>query len=114
VKINNEALTRLLVLKNADKFNEDDEFIYPGAMNEEIKDEMILILNNSIDKIITILKDEPNIDNILEQFKTDLNIFSNLGLDTEDRERVCGYYDEIREIIGFESTNNILNDWLDT
>lgn len=35
-----------------------------------------------------------------------------MELDTEDMERVCEYYDQIREIIGFDSTDEVLNDWL--
>jgi hypothetical protein len=47
----------------------------------------------------------------LEAIKTGLSRFSDvyLDLDTEDRERVCVYFEELMDIVGLESSNGQLN-----
>lgn len=49
---------------------------------------------------------------ILNEFEIGLNFFENLVFDIEDRERVCWYYEDIMNIIGFKSMNELLNNWM--
>ncbi len=71
------------------------------------------IMDSSIDEISLQLASDPSIELILELFRKGLRAFDDIDVgDTEDREQVCKYYMRIREIIGFESTEGILNEWL--
>ena len=112
MKINNNAIEKIEALKQKEKFKEDSTIFYPGAINEVTRASLNKLMNESIDEIVKVLNNKSSKENILEQYKVGLARFSSLNLDTEDRERVCKYYDEIREIIGFDSTENVLNDWL--
>ena len=106
------VFSKLDSLKNQDKFGEDASSFYPGATSEAMRLELNGLMNKSIDDIVLVLKDCPTKAQILEQYKTGLSRFDSLNLDTEDREQVCTYYDRIREIIGFDSTHGLLNQWL--
>jgi hypothetical protein len=46
--------------------------------------------------------------------KIGLDRFSDLylKLDTEDRERVCSYFEELMDIVGLESSGGHLNDFM--
>ena len=106
------VFSKLDSLKNQDKFGEDASSFSPGATSEAMRLELNGLMNKSIDEIVLVLKDCPTKAQILEQYKTGLSRFDSLNLDTEDREQVCTYYDRIREIIGFDSTHGLLNQWL--
>lgn len=112
MKVNKHTIKKLHDLQKQDKFNEDDALMYPGAMNEETKDAMSKILHTSIGAIIDITEKNPAKENVLKQIKKDLDIFEDLGLDTEDREMVCVYYNDILEILDIESSDGLLNSWL--
>ncbi|MFT6138016.1 MAG: hypothetical protein ACJAUJ_001107 [Salibacteraceae bacterium] len=104
------AIAQLDSLKVVSKFEAND--LYTGLQPSENIPAANRALNNSIDRLLKILKKDPTLENILNEYKNGLTTFDELATDTEDREKVCYYYDEIREIIGFDSTNEILNDWL--
>jgi len=44
--------------------------------------------------------------------KIGLHAFDDLAVDTEDRERVCWYYEDMMDILGLESTHELLNNWM--
>ena len=46
--------------------------------------------------------------------KKGLNNFADIyvELDTEDRERVCGYFEELMDIVGLESSGGHLNNFM--
>lgn len=87
---------------------------YVGLLPEEDRPEANRALNESIKKLIKILRNEETISKriILNEFESGLESFEDLAVDTEDRERVCYYYEEIMDIIGLESTNELLNNWM--
>lgn len=35
-----------------------------------------------------------------------------INLDTEDRERVCFYFEQLMDIVGLKSSGGLLNDWM--
>lgn len=49
---------------------------------------------------------------IFDEFETGLESLENIVFDTESRERVCYYYQEIMVIIGVENSNELLNNWM--
>jgi hypothetical protein len=109
--VNEGAIEKLLELRRQDKFAEIEDQ-YTGINPIENQPIANQIINESIDAIIEILNDSPTKAKILEVYKRDIIKFDEVASDTEDRETVCVYYSKIREIIGFDSTDDILNDWL--
>lgn len=116
ITTNQETILELQELKKNNKFGpETDDFEeYVGLLPESNQPLANEILNESIGRIIVLLQNNPKPEKntVLEEFKIGLNNFNGIATDTEDREKVCKYYDSIRIIIGFESTNGILNNWL--
>ncbi len=109
--IKEDAIDRLIELKREEKFAPvEDEYV--GIIPLENQPLSNQILNDSIDEIIEILRSKPSQDRILEAYKRGLEKLEDVASDTEDREMVCSYYDRIRQIIGFDSTNGVLNQWL--
>jgi len=49
---------------------------------------------------------------ILHEFENGSNSFEDRAVHTEDRENACWYYEDIMDIIGLESTNELLNNWM--
>ncbi|MEW4925246.1 DUF4844 domain-containing protein [Algibacter sp. 2305UL17-15] len=49
-----------------------------------------------------------------EKIKIGLSRFSHmyLEIDTEDRERICGYFEELMDIVGLESSGGHLNGFM--
>lgn len=87
---------------------------YVGLLPEEDQPKANRLLNESIKRLIKILRNEKKIAKriVLNEFESGLESFENLAVDTEDRERVCYYYEEIMDIIGLDSTNELLNNWM--
>ena len=56
----------------------------------------------------------PTNKNYLDKIKLGLDRFSDIyiDLDTEDRERVCSYFEELMDIVGLESSDGLLNDFM--
>jgi hypothetical protein len=47
---------------------------------------------------------------VLSAFKSYLDNFN--GEDTEEKERACGYCEQIVDILGMENSEGVLNNWL--
>lgn len=71
-------------------------------------------MNESIVRLISILEQNKQVTArmVLNEFENGLSSFEDLAFDTEDRERVCWYYEDIMDCIGLESTNELLNNWM--
>lgn len=119
VKVKANAVSDLEKLLFKVKFGPEDESDklptdYVGLLPEENQPQANNLLNKSIKRLISILRNEKKITNrmILNEFETGLESLEDIAFDTEDRERVCYYYEEIMDIIGLESTNELLNNWM--
>ena len=119
VKVKPNAVNELEKLLFKVKFGPEDEsddlpMGYVGLLPQENQPQANRLLNESIKKLINILRNEKKVTNrmILNEFETGLESLEDIAFDTEDRERVCYYYEEIMDIIGLESTNELLNNWM--
>nr|WP_293304051.1 DUF4844 domain-containing protein [Allomuricauda sp.] len=93
-----------------EKFVEED--YYPGISEEEMRPIFTEKINLAASDFQNIAESEnPTNEKYLEAIKTGLSRFSDvyLDLDTEDRERVCVYFEELMDIVGLESSNGQLN-----
>lgn len=98
-----------------EKFLPDSEIYYPGIGDEKFKP-IVTELINEVAKDFQIISEkgialEEEYQNAI---KKGLNRFAKvyLELDTENRERVCSYYEELMDIVELESSGGLLNDFV--
>lgn len=98
-----------------EKFLQDDKLFYPGIGNPSLKPiltERINLLAGDFkklaDKGITTDKEYQN------AIKNGFNRFSDIyqDIDTEDRERICSYVEELMDIVGLDSSDGHLNNFM--
>ena len=110
---NNDPIYELIKLQNLSKFDRDDALSYSGITDAEVKSEATNTLNQSISKFIALIQHSDSSNKrFLLTIKNVLESFDRNSLDTEDRERVCLYIEQIMDIIGLESSEGILNKWM--
>jgi len=98
----------LIVLRSESKFNE--EHLYPGAPNEEIRVNSERAVNAMLDRLKVGLAQSPRKSYALSEFLEMLKAFEHE--DTEEREQACTYCERVMEILGIESSDGQLNTWL--
>jgi hypothetical protein len=101
-------LDQLAALKSEKKF---DAFImYSGAPSEEIRVRCESSVNGLLATLVRGLPKQPDTAFVLSAFKSYLDNFN--GEDTEEKERACGYCEQIVDILGMENSEGVLNNWL--
>lgn len=113
---NSEMITPENANKLFKEFIAKEKFIkegtYPGISDEKLKPTLT-------EKINSVAKDfqkvseskKPIKENYLNVIKSGLAKFPEieLGYDSEDRERICSYFEELMDIVNLESSNGLLN-----
>lgn len=119
IKVKETAIDELKKLLSIQKFEADNDenssnFGYVGLLPEENRPLANRTLNKLIQRLILLFEDNENITKrmVLNEFEKSLIEFENIAEDTEDRERLCYYIEEIMDIIGLESSYNLLNNWM--
>ncbi|WKW46166.1 DUF4844 domain-containing protein [Myroides sp. JBRI-B21084] len=115
IKTPNKAMEKFEKFKAKEKFVEDMKILYPGIGDEKLKPiltEKINLAAEDFEKIAqngnATDEDYQNaIGKGLDRFKS---IY--LEIDTEDRERVCAYFEELMDIVGLESSDGQLNNFM--
>lgn len=101
--------------QNKPKFIEDNKSLYPGIGNPKLLPLLSSKINQACEDFKNVsLKDKPTDKDYQEKIKIGLERFSDLylELDTEDRERICNYFEELMDIVGLESSGGYLNDFM--
>jgi hypothetical protein len=109
------AMIELENFRNKEKFLPDNLVHYPGIGDEKLKPiltEKINLASIDFEKIAT--KEIVNESEYHNAIKKGLSRFSDiyLEIDTENRERICLYFEELMDIVGLESSNGQLNDFM--
>ena len=115
IKVDQIMLTKIEEFKKKEKFQSDMSIFYPGISNEKLKPIVTDKINLAANDFEKILKSgNATNDEFQNAIKTGLNRFSDiyLELDTENRERVCGYFEELMDIVGLESSEGQLNNFM--
>ena len=101
--------------KQKEKFLEDNKLLYPGIGDPK----MLLVLTNKINKTAIDFKKvssskNPTSEQYQKVIKTNLKTFKGIytNLDTEDRERICNYIEELMDIVKLESSDGLLNKFM--
>lgn len=98
-----------------DKFIADTTIFYPGLSNEKLRPILTELINESAEDFQKIAhKGNATEKEYQKAIKRGLLRFSTiyLELDTEDRERICTYYEELMDIVGLESSGGHLNNFM--
>lgn len=112
IKTPKSAMTKFTEFISQEKFVQDDRFFYQGIRDSTLRP----ILTEKINLAAGDFKKLADKGNVTDKeyqavIKVGLDRFSNLylQLDTEDRERVCHYFEELMDIVGLESSGGHLN-----
>ena len=115
IKTPENAMTKFDEFKNKEKFLQDDKLFYPGIGDPTLKP----ILTEKINLVAEDFKKLADKENVTDKdyqnaIKIGLERFTDLylQLDTEDRERVCSYFEELMDIVGLESSDGHLNNFM--
>jgi hypothetical protein len=115
IKTPDNAMTKFEEFINKEKFLQDDKLFYPGIGDPNLKPVLTKRINLAADDFKK-LDDKGNATDKEYQnaIKVGLDRFADfyLQLDTEDRERVCSYFEELMDIVGLESSGEHLNNFM--
>lgn len=103
------------LFKNKDKFIEDTAFFYPGLGDKNLKSTLTEKINLAADDFKKIAESGNGTEkDYQDKIEIGLQRFSDvyINLDTEDRERVCHYFEELMDIVGLENSGGHLNNFM--
>jgi len=109
------AMKKFEEFKAKEKFTADNTIFYPGIGDPKLKPILTSKINLASDDFKKIAESNDATDKDYQNaIKKGLHRFSEiyLDLDTENRERICGYFEELMDIVGLESSNGQLNDFM--
>lgn len=110
-----ESMKKLLQFKNKEKFVKEPAIYYEGVDDPIMRSVLSEKMNLAADDFM-ILSQNQSVGEKEYQDKIELSLkrFSDLyiQLDTEDRERICQYFEELMDIAGLESSGGHLNDFM--
>jgi len=92
-----------------------EENYYPGISDEKMRPIFTAKINQAaLDFKGVAESNNPSDKKYQESIRVGLSRFANvyLELDTEDRERVCTYFEELMDIVELESSNGQLNKFM--
>ena len=92
-----------------------EENFYPGIADEKMRPVFTEKINQIASDFKTVAESKkPTDKNYQEKIGIGLSRFADiyLELDTEDRERVCTYIEELMDIVELESSNGQLNKFM--
>jgi len=100
---------RLESLRAAAKFDEDPALLYPGAPNGTVRRRCEDRVNHLIDDLMRQSTEGISQRQVFDRFKLTLLAFE--GEDSEERDRLGDYLEEIMSAMGIESSGALLNRW---
>ncbi len=115
IETTSETMKKIEAFKDKEKFIEDDEVFYPGISDKSLQSNLSEKINLAADDF-AVLASKSSVSEIeyqnaikkgLERFRDDY-----LNIDTEDRERICMYFEELMDIVGLESSGGHLNTFM--
>ncbi len=97
------------------KFYEDYRIAYPGIADSSLRSVYTEKINRAAEDFREVaMSPNPTKQAYLDKIKTGLARFNDtyVKYDTEDAERVCHYFEELMQIVGVDSSDGILNNYL--
>ena len=104
---NSDILIQNFIQK--EKFISDSSIYYPGIMSPELKPTYTSKINKIAQEFLHVVQNqEPKKSQYIDAIKKGLTSFENEPLDTEDKERVCLYIEELMDIVNLKSSEGLL------
>ena len=113
--LSNDYVNRLEEFKKREKFIEEDKLFYPGIGDPELKPVLTKKINEAADDFLKVASMKSHTPRDFQKvIKLGMLRFEPeyLQLDTEDRERICKYFEELMKIVGLESSDGLLNNFM--
>lgn len=114
-KTTNVNMNKFEAFKTKEKFTEDKTLFYPGIADSALRPTLTEKINLAADDFKTLAESGEATDKeYQDKIENGLKRFSNIyiDLDTEERERICHYYEELMDIVGLESSDGHLNNFM--
>ncbi len=114
-KTQSQEMKKLEALKAKEKFIEDADIMYPGIGDQKLKPTLTEKINlAATDFEVLAEKGNASDKDYQNAIKKGLSRFKTLyqSIDTEDRERICTYFEELMDIVGLESSGGHLNHFI--
>ncbi len=108
-------MDRFAEFKNKEKFMPDTLLHYPGISSPTLRPTLSEKINLAAEDFKIISQSDNATDkDYQDKIKIGLQRFNNvdISLDTEDRERICHYFEELMDIVGLESSGGYLNNFM--
>jgi len=112
VKLSDNVMIQFEEFKSKEKFIQDDRLFYPGIGDPAIRPILTENVNLAADDFKKLAEQgNASSKDYQDIIKKGLDRFSGLylQLDTEDRERICHYFEELMDIVELESSGGHLN-----
>jgi len=109
------AIEKFEKFKAKEKFLEDAKLHYPGIGVEKLKSIFTEMINLAAEDFEKVAKSGNATDKEYQNaIKKGLERFGTiyLEIDTENRERICVYFEELMDIVGLESSDGQLNNFM--
>ena len=113
IKTPRNAMDQFVRFKKKEKFLADQS--YPGISDSTLKSILTENVNKAANDFLTLAKtDRATEKDYQDKIKVALNRFADIyiKIDTEDRERICLYFEELMDIVGLESSGGALNSFM--
>ncbi len=112
-KTPNEVMDKIEAFKQKEKFLEDSIIYYPGIADPLMRPILSQKMNLAADDFKKLLEGGIATDkDYQDKIQEGLHRFSDIYLDTEDRERVCRYFEELMDIVGLQSSGGHINEFM--
>ncbi|MCB2408154.1 DUF4844 domain-containing protein [Hymenobacter lucidus] len=114
-KMPQNIMYQLEAFKKKDKFLKEANFTYPGISTPELRTVLETKINMAADDFREAANSNaPNEELYQVKIGVALKRFEDVYLetDTEDRERICTYFEELMDIFGLKSSNGQLNEFM--
>jgi len=115
IKTPDSVMIQFEEFKNKEKFIQDDRLFYPGIGDSSLRPILNEKINLAASDFMKLAKQGTVPDKDYQDIiKKGLDRFSELylQLDTEDRERICHYFEELMDIVGLDSSGGHLNKFM--
>ena len=84
--------------------------LYSGAKPEELRVRLQQLVDALLVELAALAPHDRTKEQVLEQFRSTL---ASVGtVDSEEKEQICTYLERIMDILGLESSDGLLNNWL--
>ncbi len=110
-----KTMNKFEAFKNKEKFLQDNSLFFPGISNPKLKPILTEKINLSADDFKVLAdKGTATDEEYQDAIKKGLDRFADIyiDLDTEDRQRICLYYEELMDIVALESSGGHLNNFM--